>query len=323
MKIDTHAHFYPEPYLKELLAYAERLPGPQGEDLRRVAAVAKGYPPSFSVDALLQALDKFGVDLQVLSLSIPNVYFEDKAMSVSLCQLANDFYLDLSRKYPTRFRTFLSVPLQFPDEAVAELDRLAGEPEVAGVILGANIDGAPLNSPQFLPFYAELERRNLPFFIHPMRPPGIEAMMEFNLAPICGYMFDTTLAAFRLVFQGVFEKHARLQMIMPHVGGTAPYLLGRAGYHYSKFDHVRQNISAPPETYFKRFHYDTVCHSIPALHFACSYFGVDHLLFGTDLPFCDDPDVQAREIEELGLSAEDEEAIFSKNAIRLLRLKLD
>jgi predicted TIM-barrel fold metal-dependent hydrolase len=79
-------------------------------------------------------------------------------------------------------------------------------------------------------------------------------------------------------------------------------------------------LSAPPETYFKRFYYDTVCRNVPALRMALSMFGVDDILFGTDIPFREDIDLQLRDLADLKLGDADRAAIDSGNAARLLRI---
>jgi aminocarboxymuconate-semialdehyde decarboxylase len=145
-------------------------------------------------------------------------------------------------------------------------------------------------------------------------------MLEMNLANVVGFMFETTLAATRLVFAGVFERHQRLQMIFPHLGGLAPYLMGRIQWGYERFPPCSANLSAPPEAYFKRFYYDTVCRNVPAMRMALSMFGVDHIVFGTDIPFREDIDLQLKDLDDLGLPADDRIAIESGNAARLLKL---
>jgi predicted TIM-barrel fold metal-dependent hydrolase len=147
-------------------------------------------------------------------------------------------------------------------------------------------------------------------------------MLELNLANVVGFMFETTLAAVRLVFAGVFERHPRLQMIFPHLGGLAPYLMGRLQWGYERFPLCNANISAPPETYFRKFYYDTVCRNVPALRMALSMFGPEHVLFGTDIPFREDIDLQLKDLEVLGLSDTDRQAIDANNAARLLGIPL-
>src|SRR6266704_4119418 len=157
----------------------------------------------------------------------------------------------------------------------------------------------------------------------PISPPGLDCMLELNLANVVGFMFETTLAATRLVFAGVFERHPKLQMIFPHLGGLAPYLMGRIQWGYERFPACNENLKAPPEEYFKRFYYDTVCRNVPALRMALSMFGVDHVLFGTDIPFREDIDLQLQDLEALQLSDAERRAIDAENAARLLDIKIE
>ncbi|HVR15805.1 MAG TPA: amidohydrolase family protein, partial [Candidatus Limnocylindrales bacterium] len=161
----------------------------------------------------------------------------------------------------------------------------------------------------------------LPFLLHPISPPGLDCMLELNLANVVGFMFETTLAATRLVLAGVFERHPKLQMIFPHLGGLAPYLMGRIQWGYERFPACNENLSAPPEVYFKRFYYDTVCRNVPALRMALSMFGVEHVLFGTDIPFREDIDLQLQDLEALKLSDAERQAIDFGNAARLLGIE--
>lgn len=317
MKIDVHAHLYPRHYLDEVL----RLCRDDSELARwcQPAARATADPRFWSVERRLAELERMAVDLQVLSLPIPGAYVPDRAAAVALCQMGNDAYLELARQYPARFRVFASVPLHFPDAALAELARVAEAPEVVGVVLGSNAYGKPLDHPDILPFYAELERRGLPFFIHPMCcTPGAEALEAHHLRPMVGYLLDSTVAALRLVFAGVFERHPGLTFIMPHLGAMAPYILGRVEHQFDDNPLLRANVSRRPIEYFQRFYYDTVSEFVPALRLACEVFGPDHIVFGTDIPFWNTAERIAENIAALGLAPEQQEAIFSGNARRIL-----
>jgi predicted TIM-barrel fold metal-dependent hydrolase len=111
-------------------------------------------------------------------------------------------------------------------------------------------------------------------------------------------------------------------MIFPHLGGLAPYLMGRLQWGYERFPACSENLSAPPEAYFKRFYYDTVCRNVPALHMALSMFGADHVMLGTDIPFREDIKEQLHDLEVLRLSAAHRAAIDAGNAASLLGIPL-
>jgi aminocarboxymuconate-semialdehyde decarboxylase len=318
MRIDVHAHLFSKPYIDGLRRVFGDDNSPAGQDAQRLIKWMSADPRMTDVDGRLEEMDKWGVGMQVLSVPFHGALVRDKSAALDLTEMANAMIVQAARAHPEKFRVLLTLPLQFPDSAVEVLDRFAEEPSVVGTALMGTAGGRPLNDAAFLPVYAELERRGLPFLLHPISPPGLDCMLEMNLANVVGFMFETTLAATRLVFAGVFERHPRLQMIFPHLGGLAPYLMGRIQWGYERFPPCSENLSAPPEAYFKRFYYDTVCRNVPALRMALSMFGVAHILFGTDIPFREDIDLQLKDLEDLQLSKADREAIEFGNAARLL-----
>jgi aminocarboxymuconate-semialdehyde decarboxylase len=322
MRIDVHAHLFSKPYVDGLRRVFGNDNSPAGQDAQRLIKWMSTDPRMTEVDGRLEEMKKWGVGMQVLSVPFHGALVRDKPAAADLTQMANDMIVQPARAHPDKFRVLLTLPLQFPELAVEVLDRWAKEPSVVGAALMGTAGGRPLNDAAFLPVYAELERRDLPFLLHPISPPGLDCMLEMNLANVVGFMFETTLAATRLVFAGVFERHPRLQMIFPHLGGLAPYLLGRIQWGYERFPPCSENLSAPPEVYFKRFYYDTVCRNVPALRMALSMFGVDHVLFGTDIPFREDIDLQLNDLDDLQLSAGDRDAIEFANAARLLGIDL-
>jgi aminocarboxymuconate-semialdehyde decarboxylase len=322
MRLDVHAHIFSKPYIEGLRRVFGHDSSPAGQDAQRLIQWMSTDPRMTEVDGRLEEMRKWGVGMQVLSVPFHGALVRDKAAASDLTEMANDMLVQPARAHPQKFRVLLTLPLQFPELAVEVLDRFAKEPGVVGAALMGTAGGRPLNDAAFLPVYAELERRGLPFLLHPISPPGLECMLEMNLANVVGFMFETTLAATRLVFAGVFERHPRLQMIFPHLGGLAPYLLGRIQWGYERFPPCSENLSAPPEVYFKRFYYDTVCRNVPALRMALSMFGVDHVLFGTDIPFREDIDLQLKDLDDLQLSAAERDAIDFANAAQLLGIDL-
>ncbi len=287
MRIDVHAHIFSNAYIDGLRRVFGNDNSPAGQDAQRLIKWMSTDPRMTDVEGRLEEMEKWGIAMQVLSVPFHGALVQDKSAAVDLTNMANEMILRPARTYPERFRVLLTLPLQFPEFAVEVLDRFAKEPNVVGVALMGTAGGRPLNDPAFMPVYAELERRSLPFLL------------------------------------GVFERHPKLQMIFPHLGGLAPYLMGRIQWGYERFPACNENLSAPPETYFKRFYYDTVCRNVPALRMALSMFGVEHVLFGTDIPFREDIDLQLQDLEALQLSDAERRAIDAENAARLLDIKIE
>jgi len=157
--------------------------------------------------------------------------------------------------------------------------------KLSGAMLFSNVNGVGLDDPRFWPLYEAANDRDAVLMIHPTYPVGVEAMQEYWLMPLNGFLFDTTLAASKLVFSGVVKRYPRIRWVLGHLGGTIPYLAERLDRGYDAFAECRAHIDEPPTAYLKRhFYYDTVNFSAGALACAIDFAGADHLLAGSDYP---------------------------------------
>ncbi len=326
MKIDFHNHFYPSEYLKKLEQWGRRYEFTHDaaglKIVKEKGARFLGITPQMEdAEKRIADMDRLGLDLQVLTLSTPSVYFSTRKRNLYLAKLANDYYADLCQKYPTRFVAFASVPLGEPEDAISELQRCVKDLGMKGVVLGTNIDGRHLHVKEFWPFYEEVDRLELPIFLHPMVPVHPEVMSEWPLVPLVGFVMDTTLTVSKMVYSGLFEKYPKLTLILPHSGGTIPFLFERINFGYKAFPDCKDHISKLPSEYLKRFYYDTVSFHKPAL--VCTYetFGADHMVLGSDYPHViGDLSKAISSIEELDISKEEKEKILGENGKKLLKM---
>lgn len=319
MRIDVHAHHFPLDYLDQAESLADRSSLRDQAWMGILQHKVRTTPAMWSVEDRLADMESAGVDMQVLSLSIPNVYFHDRGACKALAQSTNDELAALCRRYPDKFKALASVPLPYVEDAVAELRRAIDVLGLHGMVLGSNVNSRPLDSPEFLPLFEEADSKGLAILIHPMIPLGIEALGEYDLAATAGFLLDTTVAASRLAYSGTLERCPNLRVIIPHLGGVFPYIIGRIDYSYRTRPESRRNISVPPSQYLKRLFIDVVSFHPPALRCALDTMGVGHLLLGSDHPFAMGDMSQAVEsVRALGLTAEDEERVFSGNALGIL-----
>jgi aminocarboxymuconate-semialdehyde decarboxylase len=288
-KLDLHTHFYPPAYfdkIRELPSEFSFDQSPSGQTIikYRGARFFGVTPPMTDVAQRLDDMDRVGIDVEVVSLSTPNVFFADARHQAEIARLVNDAYAELIALHPTRFMGFASIPMDDPDAALAELNRAINELKLNGVILLSNIGGRPLTAPVYRPFFAAANRMKLCILLHPMLPANTEPFREYVLGPIIGFMFDTTLAVARMCFDGMLREFPDIRWIVGHLGGAAPYLMERMDNGWRDFPECRAKIDELPSTYLKRLYYDTVNFNPHMLQMVREMIGADRMVLGSDYP---------------------------------------
>jgi aminocarboxymuconate-semialdehyde decarboxylase len=320
MKVDVHSHIIDRRYMDALCQdmRLEKTTTPQGQTLMR----KDGYTymwyrePFFDLDHRLKVMDRQGIDMRVLSLSSPNVYDWQGARQIEMARLMNDATAAIVRSHPDRFAGVGSLPLADIESSLKEIDRIE-ELGLHGVMIGSNIAGVQVNDARFEPVWAKIDQLRLPVFEHPMFPPNIRKE-EFELPLRVGFIFDTTMAAARLIYSGVFERYPNFPYIMAHTGGALLMLLQRLDNGYNLFPDCRKYIRKLPSEYAKKLYYDTASFYPPALLMAHAIVGPEHILFGSDDPLIgDDTSV----VDGLPIPAADKAKILGGNAARIFGLK--
>src|SRR5258708_14225961 len=204
-KIDLHTHYYPSVYFDKIRGLPSEFSfdkSPSGQTIikYRGARFFGVTPPMTDVARRLEDMDRVGIDVEVVSLSTPNVFFTDAQHQPEIARMINDAYAELIARHPPRFKGFASIPMDAPEAALNELHRAIDELKLNGAILLSNIGGKPLTSPEYRPFFAEANRMKLCILLHPMLPANAEPFREYVLGPILGFIFDTTLALARMSF---------------------------------------------------------------------------------------------------------------------------
>jgi aminocarboxymuconate-semialdehyde decarboxylase len=325
MKLDLHTHFYTEHFFKMILHLPSEFSfgtSSTGQTIitYRGARFFGVTPAMTDVDRRLQDMDRAGIDVEVVSLSTPNVFFADAQHQPEVARMMNDFYAELIALHPKRFKGFASIPMDAPDAALDELHRAIDVLKLNGVILLSNIGGQPLTSPRYRAFFEEANRMKLCIFLHPMLPADSgESFREYVLGPIIGFPFDTSLAVARMCYDGMFEELPDIRWIIGHLGGAVPYLMERMDNGFRDFADCRAKIDKLPSVYLKRLYYDTVSFSPHTLTMVRNMIGADHMVMGSDYPhLLGSIDRAVTSIEALEISEEEKTQIFSGTALQIL-----
>ncbi len=311
MRVDVHAHLYPAAYR----AVMERLGG-------ETTRYPLGGDAAEELEARFKMMDGAGVDLQVLSVSSQQPYFDSEAKAIEGAQAANDLYAEFVARHPGRFRAFAAVPLPHVDAALRELERALDRLKMVGMTIGTSVQTRSAVDPEFEPLWAELNRRAAVVFVHPAGLGLCSPLVrDYGLTWPVGAPFEDTMFTMQLIQRQIPVRYPRIKIIVPHFGGVMPMVLPRIDQHAMLF---LKDEAEPASATARRLWYDTVGHgSLEALRCAYAAFGADRLVYGSDYPF------QVEEhylrsvtyIEDAGFPAADVKKILDTNGARLLGLE--
>lgn len=270
---------------------------------------------------IVEEMDRARVDVAAVSpVTLLLHYGRLPQEGLAAARLQNDGLARAARDYPGRFAPLGTLPMQDTDPALRELERLDEELGLSGVELGTNVAGAYLGERRFWPVYAEIERRGLCIFIHPVAPLGREKMARFELVNAVGFPLETTLTVAHMILSGVFDAHPRLKVVLPHGGGSLPYLRGRLEKVHRQRPPAREGTATPPSQALGRLYFDTIVHSSEVLRGLIDWAGPERIVLGSDYPFDMGYEDPAAFVEALGLPPTDTERICGGNARSLLKL---
>ena len=321
MIIDVHNHYYPPAFIDALR---------KGPSVITVEEDGEGNPvlvspgdKNFAVRGHRdiayreRAIAAAGVDMQVITLTAPGTTMEAPERSAHHARLVNDALAQIKSERPNRFTALATLPLNNPKASLEEFDR-AMSLGFKGVMVYGNVNGVALHDERYWPLWERANDEGAIVHIHPNYPAGVEAMQDYWLMPLVGFMFDTTLAAAALVFSGVVERNPRIRWILGHLGGAIPYLAERLDRGFEAYPENRVHIDRLPSEYLKKFFYDTVNFDPKALRLAVDFAGASQLLAGSDYPHLISSMSKMREsIAAIGLDPADTARVLGGNAQQL------
>lgn len=284
-------------------------------------------------DRRLAEMDAHGIELMLLSLNAPAIQaIPDRARALELSRRANDFLAEQIARRPQRFQGLAALPMQDPEAAARELDRCVSVLKFRGALVNGfseveGHDGAVYyDRNEFWPFWSEVERLGVPFYLHPRNPLAKDAAIyeghRWLMGPTWAFGQETAVHALRLMGSGLFDAYPRLQIILGHMGEGLPYSMWRVDNH-NKWMRAQNVYPAKRKIadYFRENFYITTSGNFrtQALIDAMLEIGTDRILFSADWPF-ENIDHAADWFDSATIAEGDRIKIGRDNARSLFRL---
>lgn len=321
MKIDIFSHIVP-PKFKTALGKIS----PQAEShVERV-------PTLYDFERRFRILDSYGEIKQVLTMAMtPALMLDDPKVSVDLAKRANDDMSEIVTKHPDRFAAGVaSLPMTDMAAAERELDRAMNELGLKGIQIFTPRNGMPLQLEEFSPLFEKMVQYNLPVWIHPYRPFDLDDYKKYFANHVFGWPYESSATMAYLVLDGLFERFPGIKVIIHHCGAMVPFFAEKiqGGYDASRGIHGMkgEELTRPFLDYFKMFYTDTaISGGTDGLMCGYAFFGADHILFGTDMPYDAEHGERLvrttiQSVDRMHISGPERKMIYEDNATELLGL---
>ena len=299
--------------------FLETAADPRSQDINRQNGV-RTRVQGMSAEQRIADMDHMGIDIQAISPAPRQTYYgADPELGLAAARAVNDFIAEICGRWPERFTGLGTVPLQAPDLALAELDRLHKSLGFRGIEIMTHVAGEDLSAERFRKIFARCEELGLLVFMHPDGFTEPRRFLDHYFANVIGNPLDTTVAVHHLIFGGVLEAYPNLKLVLAHGGGYLPAYSGRIDHAAAARPDCCEHLKRMPTEYLKRLYFDSLVYTRHQLEYLVQQYGADHVLVGTDYP------ADMGEIDPVGfiegaagLSEPEKAAILGGNAARLL-----
>jgi len=337
MRLDAYTHFIPKKFFEAV----EKIPG-AGTDIGKRM---RGVPCLFDLDERRRVVSMFPDYAQILSYPMPPLEnFTSGDQLDALCRLINDGFADIVSRHADQFPGFVAqVSLASPASAVKEAQRAIRDLGACGVQIYTNVNGTPIDRPEYEEFWSTMVALDKPIWLHPARtasrPDYVDEKKSlYEIWWTFGWSYETATAMARLVFSKILDRHPDLKIIVHHFGGIVPILEGRIGPGWDQLgtrtsdeDYVslRRSLKKRPLDYFKEnFYADTAVFGADAATVCgLAFYPTEKVLFASDCPF--DPEKgpgyireTLRILDSLNLAKDVQEKIFYGNLEKITGKRL-
>ena len=328
LKIDSHTHILPKklPDWSEKFGYGDFIYLQHHK--KGMAKMMKGnqffreikencWDEALRIEEYLQ----FNTQVQVVcTIPVMFSYWAKPMDCLSVSVFLNDHIAEVVHKYPKQYVGLGTVPMQDAELAIKELERCK-KIGLVGIQIGSNINDENLNEERFFPIFQACESLGMAILIHPWNMMGMKNMQRYWLPWLVGMPAETSRAMCSMIFGGIFERLPKLRVNFAHAGGSFMSTIGRIEHGFNcRPDLVAIDNNVNPRNYLGKFWVDSITHDPMMLEYVIKLQGSKRITLGSDYPFpLGDLEI-GKFIEEMSISNEDKENIFSNSTLEWLDL---
>jgi aminocarboxymuconate-semialdehyde decarboxylase len=266
-------------------------------------------------------MQRMGVAMQVVAPApAQQHYWADQELLVALSRAQNDDMAAFISEAPGCFVGLGTLPMRFPDRAIAEAVRAVEELGLRGFQIDSRVEDRELSDPAFDPLYARLCELRVPLFIHPLGFSHGQRLAPFFMVNSVGQPVEETIAISHLILGGVLDRHPALEVAIAHGGGYFPFYAGRMDHAWKARPEVRRLTPEPPSRYLNRLWFDTCVFRPELVEVLVAMAGADRVMLGSDYPFDMGDSDPVGLVRRARLDDADRAKVLSGNARRLFRL---
>jgi aminocarboxymuconate-semialdehyde decarboxylase len=326
LTVDIHAHIM-VPEISRLVADQF---DPSRDPFLRFGGASTEYNQKIAPDLVplltdplqrLTHMDRQGVEMQAVAIAPAQYhYWADQDLGDEIARIGNEAIAALVDAHPGRFVGMGTLPMQAPDRAVAEMERIASVHRFPGVSVNPSAEGVDYDDPAYDRFWDKVEELDLVVILHPNGFSNGDRLDRYYMINVVGNPVETTVALSHLVLGGVIERHPKAKILGVHGGGYLPFYMDRMDHAYEARPDVGALIKRKPSSYLKQLYFDSIVFG-DGLDYLIDRVGADHILMGTDYPYdMGEQDPIGRVSRASNASENDVMQMSGLNAARLLGL---
>lgn len=294
LTIDMHTHILPKtwPDLKKKYGYGgfihlEHQTNGNARMMQDNRFFREITPNCWDVSTRIEQCDAQGIDVQVLcTIPVMFSYWAKAEDTLDLSRFLNDHIANIVSQHPKRFIGLGTLPMQSPDFAIVEMERIKNDLGMPGIQIGSHINDWELNDENLLPVFEAAEALDMAIMVHPWEMLGKDRMQKYWMPWLVGMPAETCVAICNMIFGGILEKFPDLRVLFAHGGGSFPGTLGRIKHGFD----VRPDLCAvdnpySPGKYINQIYVDSILHDPQMLDYVINLMGANRIALGSDYPF--------------------------------------